>query len=649
MISKELVAPKSIAIIGASNDILSPGGNLLKNLIINNYEGNIYVVSENSSSVQGISTYKKIQDIPDTDLAFMAEDNGSIFEDIQILCMKKTCKAIVVFPDKISSAKITEREALIQTRKLCSDFRVTLIGPNSAGIANKNFCGLYTKSSVKKDGNIQIISSSRTIISKITESSGVYGFNIGEVYSLGYSPLTTIEEILEWMDDNWSNNNKAHRVIAIYIERIANSQTMITKCRSLIGKGASIVGVLASPNEVVAALFSKCGIIRAYDVEEMVNIVSILSKGRPNGKNISILTQAGGPAVLLADVLRQNGVNVPTLFFEDYSFGKTSGHLSSLVDANEKNPDIDGTVVIFGEKETSNSSEVSNVIFRKIRQTKKPVYPLFVSESSYEELIKEFHHQGGISFTDEVIFGRALAKVINAPMIKEEGSLPAIDKYLIKRIIDESPNGFMPAFMVQELLDASGINRLGQHVALEEEEAINAAVSIGYPVVLKVLGPLHKTEVDGVSLNITDEHTLVSEYRRMSNIEGVTGFIVQPMIDDHVTELQVSCVREPNFPPLVSCSLGGIFADAMQDISYCLSPISAAEAEQMIQSLKAYPIIKGYREQEGVNEVMFGDIIRRLSALCLAVPEITRIELNPIFGNERDVCVVGARVKIDKN
>ena len=121
------------------------------------------------------------------------------------------------------------------------------------------------------------------------------------------------------------------------------------------------------------------------------------------------------------------------------------------------------------------------------------------------------------------------------------------------------------------------------------------------------------------------------------------------MIDDHVTELQVSCVREPNFPPLVSCSLGGIFADAMQDISYCLSPISAAEAEQMIQSLKAYPIIKGYREQEGVNEVMFGDIIRRLSALCLAVPEITRIELNPIFGNERDVCVVGARVKIDKN
>ena len=134
----------------------------------------------------------------------------------------------------------------------------------------------------------------------------------------------------------------------------------------------------------------------------------------------------------------------------------------------------------------------------------------------------------------------------------------------------------------------------------------------------------------------------------MSNIGGVTGFIIQPMIDDNVTELQITSVRHPSFAPLVSCSLGGIFADAMEDISYCLAPVSATEADKMIESLRAYPIIRGYREQEGVNQIIFNDIIRRVSALCLSFPQIVELELNPLFGNERGVMAVGARIKIVK-
>ncbi|MBQ1747748.1 MAG: acetate--CoA ligase family protein, partial [Bacteroidales bacterium] len=248
----------------------------------------------------------------------------------------------------------------------------------------------------------------------------------------------------------------------------------------------------------------------------------------------------------------------------------------------------------------------------------------------------------------EVVFGESLSKVINAPAATEEGSSPAIDKYLIKRTINESPSGWMQPFMVQQVLDASGVNRIRQMVALTEEEAVSEAISIGYPIVLKVVGPLHKTEVDGVSLNITDEHTLRSEYRRMINIEGVTGFILQPMIDSSVTELQIKAERQPNFAPLISCSLGGIFADAMDDISYCMAPVSSAEADKMIRSLKAYPMIEGYRGQEGVNQVLFNELIRRVSALCLAAPEIVEMELNPVFGDERDITVIGARIKIEK-
>ncbi|MBP5518655.1 MAG: acetate--CoA ligase family protein [Bacteroidales bacterium] len=648
MISKELISPHTIAVIGASNDLLTPGGSLVKNLIMNNYQGNIFAVSATSDNVQGIKAYRHLVDIPDADMAFIAEDNGNTLASIETLCQKKSCKAIVVFPDTISAPFLSPDEALERTRQVCKTFGTTLVGPNSSGIALDGYCGIYTKASVKKGGSVDIISSSRTTISYMVETAPRYGLNISGIFSVGYSPITTVEDILEWMDSNWASYGSANRVIALYIERISDSVRMMACCRSLISTGAGIVGVLASPNKVVDALFKKCGVVRAYGRDELINTVAILSKGRPDGNRIAILTQAGGPAVMLGDVLRQRGVKVPSIFFEDYSFGKTAGQISSLIDSLDRNPEIDGTVVIFGQKEMSDSSEVSNVIFRKVRQAEKPLYPLFTSESSYQEYITEFHNQGGVTFTDEVVFGQALSNVISTPPAVMEGSSPAIDKYLITRTINESPEGWMPPFMVQQMLDASGINRIRQIVALTEDEAAEAAISIGYPVVMKVIGPLHKTEVDGVSLNITDEHTLRSEYQRMVNIEGVTGFILQPMIDSHITELQISAVREPNFAPLISCSLGGIFADAMDDISYCMAPVSTLEAEKMISSLKAFPIIEGYRGQEGVNQVLFADLIRRVSALCLSAPQIAEMELNPVFGDERDITVIGARIRIEK-
>ncbi len=648
MISKELISPKSITVTGASNDLLTPGGNLIKNLTVSNYQGSIFAVSGSAELIQGLNSYSSLQDIPDTDIAFIAEDDGDTLSKIEILCQKKSCKAIVVFPDFISSSRMSPQEALESTREICNKFQVTLIGPNSSGIALENYCGTYTNTRISKGGSVDIISSSRTTISYLVEAAPRYGVSIARIFSVGYSPLTTVEDILGWMDDNWETYGAKDKVIAIYVERISDSVQMMARCRSLISKGAGIVGVLASHNEVVAALFRKCGIVRAFGRDELINIISILSKGRPDGNRVAILTQAGGPAVMLSDTLKKHSIEVPYLFFEDYSFGKTAGQISSLIDKYDKDSNVDSIAVIFGQKEMSDISEVSNVIFRKVRQTDKPLYPLFTSESSFQEYITAFHNQGGVTFSDEVVFGNALARVINTPPVKEEGSFPAIDRYLLNRAISESPEGWMPTFMVQQILDASGINRIHQIVALDEEEAVSAAISIGYPVVLKVLGPLHKTEVDGVSLNITDEHTFRSEYRRMSNIEGVTGFLIQPMINENITELRIAAVREPNFAPLISFSLGGIFSDAMEDISYCMAPVFADEAVKMIKSLKAYPMIEGYRGQEGVNQTLINELIRRVSALCVMAPQIVELELSPIFGDEKEITVVGARIRIEK-
>ena len=195
-----------------------------------------------------------------------------------------------------------------KTREICRTFSVTLIGPNSAGVANSNYCGIYTNATVKEGGKVEIISSSRTTISHFVESAPKYGLDISGIVSVGYSPLTTVEDILAWMDDNWENYSSV-KVIAIYIEKITDSEAIIRHSRSLVSKGVEIVGVLASPTRVVSALFEKCGIIRAFGKDELMNIAAILSKGRPDGKKVAILTQAGGPAVMLGDVLKQNGVD----------------------------------------------------------------------------------------------------------------------------------------------------------------------------------------------------------------------------------------------------------------------------------------------------------------------------------------------------
>jgi acyl-CoA synthetase (NDP forming) len=664
MITEQLIKPKSIAVIGASNDPSRPGGGALKSLIINNFQGDIYAVSKNEQNVQGLKTFSSVNDIPDSDLAIIAEDEGNCVKTVETLCGKKECRAIIIFSGAISQEGIKREDAEKEVAEIAERFEASVIGPNSAGIVTPWYSSIFAGTiTCAKDG-IDIISSSRTTIAFLAEAAVKYGIKVSNIISVGYSVQTSIEDVIEWMDNNYDAQACERKVIAIYIEKISDSVKLLKHSRSLVKKGASIVaikggcsndeislgishtGMLASPTKAVSALFAKCGIIRAYGREEMMNIAGILSKPRPSGKRIAVLTQAGGPAVMLTDALEHNGIDVKQVFFEDYMFGKTAGQLSGLMDKYDADPQIDATVVIFGCPGLSDSAEIYNVLFRKIKATPKPIYPVFPSAEHSDAYIKEYHNKGGITFIDEVVFGKALADVLNAPHVISDSSSPAIDKQMIKDVIKESPNGWMPPFMVQELMDASGINRARQEIALTQEEAVKAAIEIGYPIAMKVIGPVNKIDIDGVSLNISDEHTLKTEFDRMTNIEGVSGVLIQPML--YGTEVFIGAKREKNFGPMVMCGLGGILVEVIKDVKSTLAPVSEGEADKMIRSLKGYPIIQGYRGQEGVNQVMFNETIRRVSALCMAAPEIMEMDLNPLVGNERGLTAIDVKIRIEK-
>jgi acetyltransferase len=216
----------------------------------------------------------------------------------------------------------------------------------------------------------------------------------------------------------------------------------------------------------------------------------------------------------------------------------------------------------------------------------------------------------------------------------------------IRAIIDSNENGYLLPSAVRSLLDGAGIPRAGEATCGTDEVAVTQAERLGYPVVMKVVGPLHKSDVGGVVLNVKDSASVAKEFKRMIQIPETTAVIVQPMLSG--TELFVGAKFEEKFGHLILCGMGGIFIEVLKDLSYGLAPIGLQQAKQMIQGLKSYPIIQGVRGKTGIDENKFADILVRLSALLQAAPEIKELDLNPLLATKKSIVAVDARIRIEK-
>ena len=217
----------------------------------------------------------------------------------------------------------------------------------------------------------------------------------------------------------------------------------------------------------------------------------------------------------------------------------------------------------------------------------------------------------------------------------------------MRRIIDSiTTDGYLPPYQVQALLRSAGIPVVDECASIKKDELLAFARRTGFPVVAKVVGPVHKSDVGGVVLNIKTEQHLALEFDRMMQIEGATGVMVQPMLKG--TELFIGAKYEEKFGHVVLCGLGGIFVEVLKDVSSGLAPLTYEEAYSMIHSLRAYKIIRGTRGQQGVNEDRFAEIIVRLSTLLRFATEIKEMDINPLLGTERHVIAVDARIRVEK-
>jgi len=217
----------------------------------------------------------------------------------------------------------------------------------------------------------------------------------------------------------------------------------------------------------------------------------------------------------------------------------------------------------------------------------------------------------------------------------------------IRRIVENAADGYQSPEVIHQLFDAAGIPRVKEIIAKTETEAMLAAMNIGFPVVMKVVGPVHKTDVGGVILNIRNVDQVRKEFHHLNEMEGVEGVLVAQMASG--MELFLGATYEENFGHIVLCGLGGIYVEVLKDVASGLAPLSMNEAMSMLRQLKSYKLMKGYRRQTGVDIPQFAEIIVRLSSLLRFATEIKELDINPLLGNEKEILAVDARVRIEKD
>ena len=690
MIAKELLNPRSIVICGASSDIHKPGGKSLKNLLESPFKGQIYAVNPKETEVQGVKCYAKVDDLPQVDCALLCIAARFCAQTVDVLAKEKGCKGFIIISAGFSEESHEGAEIEKHIVDTINSVGGSLIGPNCTGFLNVNYAGCFdTPIPPLNPKGVDFITGSGATAVFIKEYGMSNGLQFNSVWAVGNSAQLGIEDVLEHLDETFDPEKSSH-VIMLYMEKIGDPQRLLKHSRSLINKGCHIAaiksgnsaagsraasshtGALATSDAAVDALFRKAGIVRCQNRQELTTVCAVFMHPELKGKRCAVVTHAGGPAVMLTDVLSNGGMEVPSLkehpkapellskLFGGSSVGNpidflatgTAEQLGYILDAVENDFDeIDFSVVIFGSPGLFSNKEVYDLLDEKMKTCKKPIFPVLPSIINVKDEINDFISKGRINFPEECVLGNAICKVYNTPKPQPEHvELPQIDVARIRKTIDRCKDGYLEIADYNELLDAAGISRKKSVEVSKKEDALAFAKEVGcskdVPLVMKVVGPLHKSDVGGVTLGVKDLDTVAKEFDRLIVIPETYAVEMYPMLDG--LDVYIGAIKDAKFGHQIFFGLGGIFIEVLKDVQSALAPITAAEAKEMLKQLKGYKILQGVRGQEGVNIDLYADQVARVSALVQAAPEIAEMDLNPLLGNPRYVTAVDARIRIEK-
>ncbi|MCL1593170.1 MAG: GNAT family N-acetyltransferase [Actinomycetia bacterium] len=692
-----LFYPHSIAVIGASRNRASIGGRLFNNILNADFMGPLYPVNPRTSVVRSIPTFASVKDIPGPiDLAFIVVPSQHV-ADVVRECAEKGVRSLVVISAGFSEVGGSGAEAEAEILDIVRTAGMRMVGPNCMGLLNTdpvvNLDGQFGPIMPPR-GNVAMLSQSGALGLAILDYATELGIGISTFVSVGNKADVSGNDLLLYWEEDPNTD-----VVLLYLESFGNPRrfsriarrigmkkpiVVVKSGRTAAGARAasSHTGSLASLDTAVDALFDQAGVIRVDTLEELFNVASLLSsQPLPRGRNVGVITNAGGPAILAVDALESQGLHVPHLSDElqkqlreflsadaavfnpiDMIAAAGPEEYKKTIQALLASDEIDALITVFipasdvGVPETATAireaAEESSgeKVFLSVYMNSSGV-PTELSSATAQFPVFPFPERAAMALRKAVEYAEWREKPAGT-FVRPEG----IDKTEARRILDAACEGLPPdgewlaPEAVDGILTAYGlpVPRTGVVHSLEEARAF--AESISGPVVLKVISPsaVHKSDVGGVALDVNGPEEVKAAYEQVTSaVPDPEGVLVQEfVVGGH--EVLIGMVEDPNFGPLVVFGLGGVFVELIGDVAFRIHPLTDHDAAEMIADVKSARLLEGYRggDKGDIDAVI--DALLRVSAMIEDLPEVFEMDLNPVkVGTPGSgVRIVDARIKV---
>jgi acetyltransferase len=700
---QKIFRPQRIAIIGVSNDPNSVGGITLKNLVGGGFQGVVYPINPKHEAVMGIPCYKDVKSLPKVpDLAVICT-NAKTVPGIVRECGEAGILGIIImsagFKETGAEGKKLEEEVMAEVDKFTG---MRVIGPNCLGIIVPGYnMNISFASGTAKKGHIAFISQSGALCTSALDWANEENIGFSYFVSIGNTMDVGFGDLIDFFGQDPNT-----RSIILYVESISKARQFMTAARAFARKkpiivykagrypesaaaAASHTGAMASEDAVYDAVFQRAGIARVYDIGDIFNFTELMAqKNIPKGRNLAIITNAGGPGVMATDALISMNGKLTKL--SDDTMKKLNEYLPPfwshgnpvdvIGDASPErfatatkivldDQDVDAALVILTPQAMTNPTTTAVEVAKLADHTTKPIMAAWLGGQSMREGIDIFNKhgistydtpEGAIrAFMTLARYSRNLDSLFETP--KDFPVSFTLDREKVRKEFVE--NHFNKEKILSEdvsksLIAAYGIPTTQPVVAKSAIEAADIANRIGYPVVMKIHSPdiTHKSDVGGVVLNIKDEDGVWNNFKNMTRsikekmpdvkIEGVT---IQPMVNmKDATEMILGIKKDPIFGTVLLVGMGGVGAEVFQDTKLAFPPLNERLTRSMIESLKIYPFLKGYRGAPAKDIEKLIEVIIRLSYLAADYPEIVELDINPLLVATNDVIALDARIVIDK-
>lgn len=689
--------PKSIAIIGASRREKTVGNDVVKNLITQGYQGKIYPVNPNADELYGKKVYKNINSIPgDAELAVIAIPAKFVSGAIEELAIKKNTKAAIVISAGFKEMGNAELEKDLKI--VCEKNDATLVGPNCLGAVNADIkMNASFAALMPKKGNIAFMSQSGALCTAVLDYAQALGVGFSKFISIGNKASLDELALIKYLA-----KDEQTKVILMYAEELKDAQAFINTLKEInrgpnpkpviilksgkteegAGAIASHTGSLAGGDAAYNALFEQSGIIRANSVEELFNLAQIFSKNDlKNIDNVTIITNAGGPGVLITDEVISSGLKLTKLAPATEKALKellpaaasSSNPVDILGDAlaerYEKtlevvgqDPNTDAILLILTPQSMTEIEATAKAVVAAKQTMGKPIVVCFMGEPTVRVGV-EIMRQAGITttmFPEPAANGLAtLSKFSKWAKIKDDQTLhyDDVDKDKVAQIFAKAKKKGKTSFPEAEAVDILAAYKfpvLQSKIAASEQEAQQIAKEFGGKLAMKIVSQdiLHKSDVGGVRLNVTAEDAAkqyqsmmetVAENKPDAKLDGALMMEMAPK----GTEAILGVMKDPSLGTMIMFGLGGIYVEVLKDVSFSIAPITRKDAERMIDSLRSSDIFKGVRGEKPADREALIETLGRLSQLVTDFPQIIELDINPLLALPDGAKVLDARVVIE--